>query len=351
MSIEKLARKNIQNLKPYVAASYINSTDTALLNANESAFGEQYELVLQAYNRYPEGQPSELIKRYAQYAGVLAENILVTRGSDEGIELLMKVFCESSDKIIYCPPTFVMYRIAAETLGIQAQSIPLDENLQVDVAKIEQALDGVKLIYVCNPNNPTGNLTSTVDKIETLLKIAQEKSIVVVDEAYIEFANTVSVINLLKKYPNLIILRTLSKAFGLAGLRCGFTLASPNIISLLIKSVAPYPVPTPVAAIAEMALTSEGVKITQRNVEKLISLRNSLIEQLKQCSCIKKVFNSDANFILVTFFSDKVISYLANQNIMIRDQTGQLGEEICARITVGTMDDNEKLIKALMLFN
>ncbi len=257
--MEKLARKQIQALTPYLSARRIGGSGDVWLNANESPFDNEYSLNLTRLNRYSECQPKELIDAYAQYAGVTSEQTLTTRGADEGIELLIRAFCEpNEDAILYCPPTYGMYAISAETIGVERKVVPLTSEWQLDLPAIEAQLDNVKVVFVCSPNNPTGNLVNRKDIIK-LLEMTQDKAIVVMDEAYIDFCPEASTVDLLAQYPNLAILRTLSKAFALAGLRCGFTLANKALIDVLLKVIAPYPVPIPVADIAVQALSDQGL--------------------------------------------------------------------------------------------
>lgn len=256
--MEKLARKQVQALTPYLSARRIGGSGDVWLNANESPFDNEYTLNLARLNRYSECQPKEMIEAYAQYAGVNAEQTITTRGADEGIELLIRAFCEpGEDAILYCPPTYGMYAISAETIGVERKVVPLTSEWQLDLDAIEAQLDNVKVVFVCSPNNPTGNLVERKDIIK-LLEMTQDKAIVVMDEAYIDFCPEASTVDLLDQYPNLAILRTLSKAFALAGLRCGFTLANKELIDVLLKVIAPYPVPVPVAEIATQALSQEG---------------------------------------------------------------------------------------------
>ena len=239
MSISQLSRKNIQALTPYQSARRLGGKGDVWLNANEYATSPDLNLQNRTFNRYPEAQPQLLLERYAAYANVVpnnlaAENVLVTRGGDEGIELLIRAFCETDDAILYCPPTYGMYAVSAETCGVAVKTVPLTSDFQLNLNKIEDSLDKVKVIFVCSPNNPTGTLVNRADLIR-LLEITRNRAIVVVDEAYIEFCPQETIANELANYPHLAIIRTLSKAFALAGLRCGFTLANPELINILQK--------------------------------------------------------------------------------------------------------------------
>ncbi|EJV7638474.1 histidinol-phosphate transaminase, partial [Vibrio cholerae] len=257
--MEKLARQQIQALTPYLSARRIGGSGDVWLNANESPFNNEYKTDFARLNRYSDCQPKAMIQAYANYAGVQPEQVLTSRGADEGIELLIRAFCEpNQDAILFCPPTYGMYAISAETFGVERKKVPLTADWQLDLPSIEANLDRVKLVFVCSPNNPTGNLVKRADIIK-LLEMTQDRAIVVMDEAYIDFCPEASTVDLLAQYPNLAILRTLSKAFALAGLRCGFTLANAELINVLLKVIAPYPVPVPVAEIAVQALSPAGL--------------------------------------------------------------------------------------------
>ena len=203
-------------------------------------------MLYEVITRYPECQPAEVIDAYAAYAGVTPEQVLVSRGSDEAIELLVRTFCEpGKEEILICPPTYGMYSISAETCGVGIRTVPPLADFQPDVPAILSQLEGVKVIFFCSPNNPTGTVLDR-EKLLTVLNATQNKAIVVVDEAYIEFCPQFSMVDLLNDYPNLVVTRTLSKGFALAGLRCGFTLANPEVIGLMLKVIAPYPIAEPV---------------------------------------------------------------------------------------------------------
>ena len=276
-----LARKNIKELIPYQSARKIGGKGDIWLNANESPISDIFILQETHFNRYPECQPKSLIVRYSDYVGIPPDNILVTRGADEGIELLMRAFCEpSEDSIIYCPPTYDMYSVNANILGIKSHSIPMLKNWQLDIASIKQKSLRVKLIYICSPNNPTGNIIHFKD-IKYILHIFSNTALVVIDEAYIEFCAKKSIVSWLKDHPNLVILRTLSKAFSLAGLRCGFLLAHSEIIRILSKVIAPYPLPTPVSDIAYQALSEKNIDIMRNRVLELNANKFWLIKKLK----------------------------------------------------------------------
>ncbi|MFC3395851.1 histidinol-phosphate transaminase [Brenneria rubrifaciens] len=348
MSIEELARANVRALTPYQSARRLGGNGDVWLNANEYPQAPEFQLTLQTLNRYPECQPAAVINRYAEYAGVQPEQVLVSRGADEGIELLIRAFCEpGKDAILFCPPTYGMYAVSAETFGVERRAAQSTADWQLDMASIERQLDGVKLVYVCSPNNPTGNLIKQPD-LRRLLALTQGKALVVIDEAYIEFCVQASTVGWLEEYPHLVILRTLSKAFSLAGLRCGFTLANADVIQMLLKVIAPYPLSLPVADIAAQALSAQGVARMRQNVAEMVKNRRWLAEQLAALTCVETVFSSESNYLLVRFTtSSQVFQTLWDQGIILRDQNKQPGLTGCLRITIGNRYECERVINAL----
>ncbi|RJF58373.1 histidinol-phosphate transaminase [Serratia inhibens] len=348
MSIENLARANVRELTPYQSARRLGGNGDVWLNANEYPIAPEFQLTAQTFNRYPECQPALVIERYADYAGVNKDQVLVSRGADEGIELLIRAFCEpGKDAILFCPPTYGMYAVSAETFGVERRTVAARQDWQLDLPAIADSLDNVKLIYVCSPNNPTGNLIDP-DDLRTLLEMAKGKAIVAIDEAYIEFCPQASCAGWLKDYPHLAILRTLSKAFALAGLRCGFTLANEELITLLLKVIAPYPLSTPVADIAAQALSTEGIRTMRQRVTEISANRSWLQRELENCACVEQVFTSDSNYLLARFTaSSNVFKTLWDQGIILRDQNKQPGLSGCLRITIGTRDECRRVVYAL----
>jgi len=348
LSIQALARQNVRELTPYQSARRLGGNGDVWLNANEYAIAPQFELTAQTFNRYPECQPALVINRYAAYAGVDPEQVLVSRGADEGIELLIRAFCEpGKDPILYCPPTYGMYSVSAETIGVQARTVAAKADWSLDLPAIEAALDGVKLVYVCSPNNPTGNLIDTAE-LRAVLEMTRGRAIVAIDEAYIEFCPQATVTGWLQEYPHLAVLRTLSKAFALAGLRCGFTLGNSELIALLMKVIAPYPLSTPVADIAAQALAPEGLAIMRQRVAEVSENRAWLMAELNQCDCVEQVFHSETNYVLARFTaSSAVFKNLWDQGIILRDQNKQPGLSGCLRITIGTRQELQRVIGAL----
>lgn len=348
MSIEELARKNVRDLTPYQSARRLGGKGDVWLNANEFPTAVTFDLSQQMLNRYPECQPKAVIDNYAQYAGVKPEQVLVSRGADEGIELLIRAFCEpGKDAILFCPPTYGMYSVSAETFGVEYRTVPALENWQLDLQAIADKLDGVKVVYVCSPNNPTGQIINPQD-LRALLEMTRDKALVVADEAYIEFCPQATLSTWLADYPHLVVLRTLSKAFALAGLRCGFTLANEDVIALLMKVIAPYPLSTPVADIAAQALSPQGINAMRERVAQILAERQYLVTQLREIPCVEQVFDSETNYILARITaSSAVFKSLWDQGIILRDQNKQPSLSGCLRITIGTRDESQRVIDAL----
>jgi histidinol-phosphate aminotransferase len=348
--IEKLARQELVDMVPYQSARRLqskdqsvdqaNTTATIWLNANEASGPGIYHIESDCINRYPDFQPENLLTAYSQYTGLTTDRILATRGADEGIEVLIRTFCRAyQDSILICPPTYGMYAISAQSHGANIVSVPLDQNLQLDMKGLAAQVGQVKIVFLCSPGNPTGNLLS-IESIKASLALFADSAIVVVDEAYIEFCQSSSVLNLLDQYPQLVILRTLSKAFALAGLRCGFTLANPATIKLLSKIIAPYPISAPVAEIASASLSKQGIEQVSIRIQETTILRQQLALWLEQQSWCTRVFNSDANFILCQIINQElkefIFSYLKQQGILIRDQSKQYRLDNCLRISIGS---------------
>ncbi|GHX75749.1 histidinol-phosphate aminotransferase [Vibrio cholerae] len=338
--MEKLARQQVQALTPYLSARRIGGCGDVWLNANESPFNNEYKTDFARLNRYSDCQPKAMIQAYANYAGVQPEQVLTSRGADEGIELLIRAFCEpNQDAILFCPPTYGMYAISAETFGVERKKVPLTADWQLDLPSIEANLDRVKLVFVCSPNNPTGNLAKRADIIK-LLEMTQDRAIVVMDEAYIDFCPEASTVDLLAQYPNLAILRTLSKAFALAGLRCGFTLANAELINVLLKVIAPYPVPVPVAEIAVQALSPAGLARAKYQVLDLGANRAYLQVGLSMVPGVQ-VFEGWGNYLLVKFpDGDALFKAAWEHGIILRNSP----IENCVRISVGNREECEKTV-------
>ncbi|QCI23134.1 histidinol-phosphate transaminase [Buchnera aphidicola] len=354
MNIKKLVRKDIRELIPYQSARKIGGKGDIWLNANEFPEFNNIKLNNIILNRYPECQPEQLTSCYSSYIGINKSNILITRGIDEAIELLIKTFCNpQNEKIIFCPPTYDMYNISAKIIGIKSYEVPLlNFSWQLDINNIAKYISDAKLIYICNPNNPTGNLINYQDII-TLLNITLGKTLVIVDEAYIEFSPIHSLTNLIDTYPNLVILRTLSKAFALAGLRCGFILTNVNIVKFLLKVINPYPIPIPTTSIAVQFLSKNNINEMRNRIFDLTLNRFWLVNKLKSMNnCVEHVFNSFANYILVRFYnSRKVFDILSKKGIIVRDQSNKLHLSRCLRISIGTSKECLEVVRVIQKIN
>jgi histidinol-phosphate aminotransferase len=354
-----LIRPEILALTPYSSARKEAQSGRVWLDANENpqtpAAGLLGVAAAQAgpvsFNRYPEPQPADLIARLAAYYGVGEASILVTRGSDEGIDLLLRAFCRAGrDSILITPPTYGMYAVSAAIQQAGVATAPLDaaRNFALDPAAVLAACHpGVKLVFLCSPNNPTGALldrTAVLGLAGALLG----RAVVVVDEAYLEFAGTPSLAVELAAQPNLVVLRTLSKAFGLAGVRCGATLASPALVGVLQKIIAPYPVPTPVLQAALAALSPGGLAAARASVEGLIAERRRLAGALARLPAVRRVWPSDSNFLLLAVSdSARVMAATRAAGVVLRDRSRDHGLANCVRMTIGTPDENNAALESL----
>ncbi len=345
--LERLTPKNIRKLVPYASARREATRGEVWLNANENPFSRSSGDFPTALNRYPEFQPAALLKAYSSYAGVNQDQLLVTRGIDEGLDLLVRSFCTGgADQIVFTPPTYGMYRITAETQGVHCMPTPLLDNWKLDLPQVIVEAGDSKLVFLCSPNNPTGNLIKKSNVIK-ILEATRNQALVVLDEAYIEFVPESSYVNLLHDFPNLVVLRTLSKAFGLAGLRCGFILASPEIIAVLKKVTPPYPIPVPVADLAVSALSEGGIKRMRQEVDLIIALREDLMDKLKTFSFVQTIYPGVANFVLLKVKDavDLMRSMLA-KGVVIRNQSKQVLLDNCVRLSIGTSEEIKSLLKA-----
>lgn len=347
-SPDKLARRVVRQLTPYQSARRIGGSGDVWLNANEYPDAVPFDLTQQNLNRYPSCQPNQVIQFYANYAGVSSQQVLVCRGADEAIELLIRTFCEpSEDSILYCPPTYGMYAISAESFEVKRTMVPLTAEWQLDMPKLAEQLPRCKLLFLCSPNNPTGNQIAPED-IEILLQQTRHQTLVVVDEAYIEFCPEASLVPLLAKYTHLVILRTLSKAFALAGLRCGFALGNPEVIQLLLKVIAPYPLASPVADIASQALLPANINLMRHRVVRLNQSRDNLAAALAKLNNVVAVYPSKTNWLLVAFKQAQYVFHLLGEHgIIVRNQALSLGLVNCLRITIGTEAESARLLEVL----
>ena len=344
----KLCRETIKKLTPYASARRIGGTGDIWINANEAPDNHCVTMELTALNRYPEFQPPDLLHAYSRFCHRAEEQILITRGADEGIELLIRTFCEpGQDYVAFCPPTYGMYAISAETCGVTVKKRPTEKQFAFPFDELYSMDEQCKILFLCHPNNPTGTLTDK-GKLETLLKKRQGKTLVVVDEAYIEFCAEYDVSDLIMEYDNLVVLRTLSKAFGLAALRCGFVLAQPEIIECLKKVIAPYPVPGPVTSIAVQALSDTGLRIMQERVDAVNATKQHFTAAIASLPCTEAIIPGAGNFITVRFKEAKKIwQALQQANIIARDVSHYLYLEDCIRFTIGSAEEMAKVASVL----
>lgn len=339
-----LVRPEILALAPYSSARKESQGGKVWLDANENPATPHAGAPL--LNRYPEPQPPELVARLASLYGAAPANILVTRGSDEGIDLLVRAFCRAGqDAILITPPTYGMYVVAAGIQGAAVRTAPLvaEKDFAVDPAAVISAslaapsAEGagqVKLVFLCSPNNPTGRNLARADVLQIVDALAG-RAVVVVDEAYAEFSLSESLVSALPSRANLVVLRTLSKAFGLAGARVGVTLAAPELIGVLQKILAPYPIPTPVVSAALAALTPDAIAAARRSATDLVAGRERLAAALLRLSYVRKVWPSDANFLLVAVTDSARIMQLARAaGLIIRDRSKDVPNTV--RITIGS---------------
>jgi histidinol-phosphate aminotransferase len=343
INIESLIRANILNLKPYRSARDDFDKGT-LLDANENSRGAPIRNSLDLH-RYPAPTQDPLRKKIAEYRGVDYEHIFLGVGSDEPIDLLMRIFCEpGKDSIIITPPTYGMYKVAASINNVAVKEALLTEKYQIDADKVlSQADENTKLLFLCSPNNPTANDMKRTDMLKLVAKFP---GVVVVDEAYIDFSKQESMAQMVLQYPNLVVLQTFSKAFGLAGIRLGVALANPEIIKYMLRVKAPYNINK---LTADIALTAfEHLDLVKFNIEKILDEREYVAEQLGHSNEITKVYPSNANFLLFKIKDAKTIySKLAEKNIIVRYRGNEPLCEDCLRVTIGMPDENVRFLKAL----
>ncbi len=359
MTIISLARPEIVAMEPYSSARKEAPGHGILLNANESPWPLLINAPLDdaepssGLNRYPDPQPRELVSGFANLYGVPKQQVLVTRGSDEGIDLLTRVFCRAGkDAVAQCPPTFGMYRIAAQTQGVDIVSVPrlASNDFLMDRDRLLETLENdrrIRLIFLTSPNNPTGDIIEQTF-LHDLLQAAVGKAIIVIDEAYIEFSQQASVTDLIGRYENLVVLRTLSKAWGAAGLRCGTVLASEEIISLLLRIIAPYPLASPVISLAQRMLADGMSDLQQQMLNELQENKKRLLSLLVGRSFITNIWPGEANFVLLQACdAEDLLSFCAGRGVILRGYPSEPLLEGCIRISVGSKDELSALKSAL----
>ena len=341
--IKKIVRPNIESLKAYSSAKdeYTGEANV-LLDANENSLGSP---LTKWYNRYPDPYQKKVKEKLAFIKQIKAEQILLGNGSDECIDILFRTFCEpGKDNIIVCPPTYPMYEVGANINNIEIKSAPLLPNFQLNVAHIEQLVnERTKIIWICSPNNPTGNSIDRID-IETILN--HFNGLVVIDEAYINFSKQKSFAQSLIDYPNLVVLQTLSKAWGLAGLRLGMCFADEAIIKYMNKVKAPYNINIVTQELVLTALDEVGQ--VNDMIEHLVDMRIALAEVIKSMPQVQEVYPSDTNFLLIKIpNATQLYKYLLTQGIVVRDRSSLENCGDSLRITIGTEQENTQLVDAM----
>jgi histidinol-phosphate aminotransferase len=350
MSVESLARPEIVAMKPYSSARKEAPGEGVLLNANEAPWpllDPEDRL-----NRYPDPQPGHLLRRLARLYDVGEENLLVTRGSDEGIDLLTRVFCRAGqDAILQAPPAFGMYRIAALTQGADVVSVPRSaDDFALDEQGLLNAFEAdrrIKLVFLTSPSNPTGDVLDD-EFLDQILERARGRALVVVDEAYAEFTDHRSATERVSNQEHLVVLRTLSKAWAAAGLRCGSVIAQPAVIDLLRRVIAPYPLPSPVVALAMRMLADETLQKQGELLQQVRDNKGILLAMLNDRSFVRKIFPGEANFVLVRVDdADALLTHCAKNNVILRGFPSDPALRDCIRISVGSKDDLSALERAL----
>ena len=342
MKITNLLRENIKMLKPYSCArDEFKGVASVYLDANESPFNSPY-------NRYPDPLQLEVKKLIAKLKGVRVDNIFLGNGSDEPIDLLYRAFCEPRrDNVVAIDPTYGMYKVCADINDVEYRKVQLNDNFDIDAYRlIDSANHNTKIIWLCSPNNPTGN---SLNSEEILKVIRWFRGIVVVDEAYIDFSKKKSLAAYVDKYPNLVVLQTLSKAWGNAAIRLGMAFASEEIIQVLNKIKYPYNISLLTQEHAKRALMAPEMK--NQSVEVILEERKHLVKSLQSLSMVHEVYPSDANFVLVRMDNaDMTYNWLVNKGIIVRNRSNITLCGSCLRITVGMTNENMALIEALKSF-
>ena len=341
MNLNKLIRPAVKAMKSYSSARdefESQDKDLVFLDANENPFPN-------GLNRYPDPQQMQLKNKLAALKGLRPSQILCGNGSDEVLDLIFRAFCEpNEDGIITLTPTYGMYAVLANLNGIQQQCVSLTADFQIDVPAVLNAIrPNSKLLFICSPNNPSGNVMSRT-AIKEILKAF--KGLVVIDEAYIDFTDTESWLEDLSEHPNLVVTQTLSKAYGLAGIRLGICYASEEIIAVLNKIKPPYNINSLTQKAALTAISQQ--ENTKQQLKTILDQRTELIKEFKKIAWIEKIYPTDANFILIRVDNANLrYEELKNKGIIVRNRTREDGCANCLRITVGTVEENKRLINTL----
>ncbi|PSW19802.1 histidinol-phosphate transaminase [Photobacterium sanctipauli] len=349
---QKLVPEAVEKLIPYQSARRIGGNGHLWLNANELESSCQYGEQKEGYHRYPDFLPQDIASAYLAFSQQgsepLACEAVAVRGADEAIDLLIRTFCQPGvDKIMVCPPTYAMYEFCADSIAAETVKVPLNQDFQLDMAAIKSQLSEVNLVFLCSPNNPTGNIIERADIVD-LLEAAKDQALVVVDEAYIEFAPQSTVVDLMREYPHLVVIRTLSKAFGLAAIRCGFLLADTSVMSYVMRLIAPYPIADPIAEIALNALAPAGIDKMQTQVGQLVATRDWFANELASLSIVDHVMPTATNFVLVKFnTAECMYQYLCSKGIVTRNQSHEPALADCVRISIGSRESMQETLQAL----
>ncbi|MEN9598739.1 MAG: histidinol-phosphate transaminase [Bacteroidota bacterium] len=342
-NLQSLIRDNIKTLVAYSSArDEFSGEAKVFLDANENSLGSP---LTKWYNRYPDPHQGAIKQKLVTIKSIPVEHIFLGNGSDECIDLLFRCFCNpGKDNVVICPPTYGMYQVSANINDIAIKKVPLTDDFQLDLIHLENAVDAnTKIIWLCSPNNPTGNSLNRTD-IEMVLN--NFNGLVVVDEAYINFSKQKSFVQELSDYPNLVVLQTLSKAWGLAGLRLGMAFASAAIIELLNKVKPPYNISQATQELVVKALDEVGQ--VNDMIKLLVDMRDALADVFRTMPTVEKVYPSDGNFILVKITeARKLYEFLLIKGIVLRDRSNVQLCEDCLRITVGTEQDNTLLVDAM----
>lgn len=342
-NLDSLVRENIKDLQPYSSARNEFKGDASVfLDANENSYGSPLD---EDFNRYPDPLQWQLKIGLSKIKGIPPQNIFIGNGSDEVIDLAYRIFCEpAKDNVIICPPTYGMYKVCGNINNVEVKEVNLTKDFQLDVDGILQAVnENTKLLFICSPNNPTGNNMNRID-IEMLLN--NFPGIVIIDEAYINYSRQKTFLQELTEYENLLVMQTLSKAWGLAALRLGLAFASENIIELFNKVKPPYNINKASQELGIMALAN--IEEVNKNIKNTVGEKDALIKQFTQFYFIQNIYPTDANFILIkTDDADSLYKFLADQKIIVRNRSKEVLCENCIRVTVGTHQENEILIEAL----
>ncbi|MHA8073176.1 histidinol-phosphate transaminase [Aquirufa sp. HETE-40SA] len=347
MNFENFILPHIWNLKPYSSArDEFKGKEGVFLDANENPLGSG---VSENWNRYPDPLQLAIKEQLADIKSCSSDQIFLGNGSDEAIDLIMRMTCQSGvHNIILCPPTYGMYEVSASINHIEQRKVSLTKNYQLDVEGILQTIDkNTRLLFLCSPNNPTGNKLNR-SAIYTLIE-SFESGFIIIDEAYIDFSDEPSFILELAKYPQVIVMQTLSKAYGLASLRLGMAFAHPTIISLLNKIKPPYNIGGATQEIVYKALSNKSFK--EESVQLILSERSRLIESLHKIPEVLQIYPSDANFILVHFNrATDLFKYLIDAKLITRNRSSVTLCEDSIRITIGISEENDKLVNLITQF-